>query len=378
VKAPAESADPAGRERRLVWIVGPAPWSAGGVAAVTRLLLSSSLGERYRLLAMPTHAAGSLPARVARGVRGMARVLLGLFAERPALAHVKVASRGSFYRKLAVVALLRAARVPAVVHVHGGGFDAFVRAAPAWVHAAARWMIEGAPAAVTLSTARLEMLRPLFPRAAWSVIPNPVEAAALAPLAAERYHGGGGRVGGPLRLLFLGDVVERKGVADLLRALAALRAEGRPQLVVAGPGEASRFRRLAAELGIAERVAWPGWVDEAAKRELLRAADVFVLPSHVEGVPLALLEAMASGLPSVVTPVGGVPDAVLAGETSLVVPAGDVRALARAIGRLVEDAPLRARLGARAQERARDFDVEVVAAQVARLYGQVLGDADHA
>lgn len=358
--------------RPLVWIVGPAPWSRGGVAAVTRQYLASPLAARYRLVAIATHAAGSAPARALWAVHGLARVLFGLLRERPALVHVQVASRGSFWRKLAVVALCRAAGVPAVVHVHGGGFDAFVAASPAPVRAAAAWMIETAPAAVTLSAARLAALRPLFPGAAWSVIPNPVDAAALAPLAAERANRPGVATGEPLRLLFLGDVVERKGVLELLHALAAIGGPAPPRAVIAGPGDTSRFRRLASELGVSERVEWSGWVDAGAKRELLRRADAFVLPSHVEGVPLALLEAMASGLPSVVTPVGGVLDAAVPEETSLVVPARDAAALAGAVRRLAEDAGLRRRLGAAACQRAQAFDLSAVADQLHALYRGVL------
>lgn len=365
--------------RPAVWIVGPAPWTRGGVAAVTRLLLASSLATRFRLRAMPTYVAGGLWTRCFWAASGLARVGLGLVVAPPALVHLEVASRASFFRKLAVAALCRVRGVPLVVHVHGGGFDGFLRRSPGWVRRAARWMIESAPAAVTLSPARLAALEPLLPGASWTVVPNPVETRALEALAEERLARRPAEPGGDLRLLFLGDVRERKGVAEALRALADL-AVVLPglRLTIAGPGEIARFRRFAEELGVTARVEFPGWVGEAEKRALLRQADIFLLPSHVEGVPLALLEAMASGLPSVVTPVGGVLDAAIAEETSLVVPPGDAAALGAAVARLAADAELRRRLGAAARARSHSFDVEVVAQRLDALYARILRGGAHA
>ena len=358
--------------RARIWIVSPAPWSKGGVAAVTRLLAHSSLRERYELRVIATYASGSAWTRSVWALRGWLAVAWRLIASRPDLVHVKVASRGSFWRKLVVTALCRLARVPVVVHVHGGGFDTFIEASAPWVHAAARWMIEEAPVAITLSEARLVRLEPLFPHARWTVVANPVDAGALRTLAEER-HAARTAPGRARQLLFLGDVLERKGVGDLLAAVREFPAAlAGVRLVIAGTGEIERYRRVAIESGVADRVAFAGWVGEAERRSLLVASDAFVLPSYVEGVPIALLEAMASGLPSVVTPVGGVLDAAVPGETSLVVPPGDATALKDALVRLLTESGLAERLGARAQERAQDFDVEVVARQLDAIYRSVL------
>lgn len=358
---------------RRLWIVSPAPWTKGGVATVTRLLAGSSLRTRYDLRVVATYASGSAWTRTLWALRGAIAVAWGLLTRRPDVVHVKVASRGSFFRKLAVTALCRLAGVPVVVHVHGGGFDAFIEGSAPWVHAAAKWMIEEAPKAITLSEARRARLEPLFPRARWTVVPNPVDAAAFRSLAAERRAARGAQAEPSPQLLFLGDVLERKGIGELLQSLSDLpSALAAVRLVVAGSGEIDRYRRLAAELGLTARVRFAGWVGEEKRRALLLASDAFILPSYVEGVPLALLEAMASGLPSVVTPVGGVLDAAVPDETCLVVPPGDAAALRQALVRLLTEPGLAERLGERAQERARDFDVEVVAGQLDAIYRAVL------
>jgi glycosyltransferase involved in cell wall biosynthesis len=143
----------------------------------------------------------------------------------------------------------------------------------------------------------------------------------------------------------------RKGLAILLRALALIAAEGRPfRACLVGRGNLIEFHRsLAAQLGLQDLVTIEGFVPEAYP--YLRHADLFVLPSLEEGSgSVSLLEAMQAGVPIVATRIDGIPEEVTDGESALLVPAGDARALAGALSRLLGDAPLRQRLAARAHE----------------------------
>jgi glycosyltransferase involved in cell wall biosynthesis len=151
----------------------------------------------------------------------------------------------------------------------------------------------------------------------------------------------------------------QKAHATLLRAVAAL-APGRPglRLAVIGDGaERAALEALAAELGIAERVLFTGIRRDV--RALLPGLDVSCLSSVHEGVPLVVLESMAAGLPVVATAVGALPELVRDGEDGLLVPAGDVDALAARLARLVDEPELRAAMGARARTRAEnDFALD--------------------
>ena len=138
---------------------------------------------------------------------------------------------------------------------------------------------------------------------------------------------------------------------------------------IAGDGEVEAARRKAVEYGLAERVDLPGWVDSGRVAELIASADILVLPSFSENLPLSVVEGMAAGLAIVATPVGAVEDIIADNETGLLVKPGDVDGLTEALTRLVEDAPLRQRLGAAALAIHREkLDVEPFATALREVW----------
>jgi glycosyltransferase involved in cell wall biosynthesis len=146
-----------------------------------------------------------------------------------------------------------------------------------------------------------------------------------------------------------------KGLTDLIGAVALLRDRvDQPLLLVVGGGsQRAELERLVATTGLADLVRLEGEV--ADPRLYLAAADVFALASTREGLPNALLEAMAAGLPIVATSVGGIPEAVEDGVSGLLVDSADPGALAEAIVQLWKDPDLRRRLGANASRRVAEW-----------------------
>jgi len=173
-------------------------------------------------------------------------------------------------------------------------------------------------------------------------------------------------------LLFLGRLERAKGVFDLVDAVAELR-ETHPdvRLVLAGD-DVDGLGRYADERGVAGAVQLAGWVGPEKKRALLDSAAVFVLPSYAEGSPISLLEAMAAGLPSVATEVGGIPDVVTDGVNGMLVRPGDVAMLTRVLRKLLDDRMLRSRLGAAARETVRlRFDAGHVIGELEKIYASL-------
>ena len=156
-------------------------------------------------------------------------------------------------------------------------------------------------------------------------------------------------------LLSVGRLDRQKGHADLLCALAGVHS-ARPDvaLVIAGEGpERERLEELRDALGLAHAVRLLGHRDDVER--LLAAADLFVFPSHFEGTPFAMLEAMAQGLPIVSSTFGGADEIVEHGSNAVLVPVGRPDALRRAIVEVLADRPARERLAAAGRERAAQF-----------------------
>ena len=279
--------------------------------------------------------------------------------------HVNLASNGSTWRKLIVVAEARALGLTYIVHLHGADFRGFYASVPGFVKAAIRWMFHGGDAVVVLGQAwkrfAVDTLRvdPARVRVIYNGAPAPA-----------RMNAPSGAV--PV-LLFLGRIDESKGMPELVAALSRPDLKGRPwRLVAAGIGEIARFRAEADARGIGERVDFLGWVGRERVEELLVEATMLVLPSRYEGLPVAVIEAHAHGAPVIACPVGATDEIVIDGETGLLVPPGDPDRLADAIVRLLDDPALRFRLGAAGRRLFEDrLDADRIAADFARLYAEV-------
>ncbi len=263
-----------------------------------------------------------------------------------------------FPNGLAAAPIARLTRTPLVTTMHGT--DVRIardvrRAQPAFR------AVLGASAAVTAVSGWLaDRAAEVAPAARPIVAPMPVAAELFAAGDAADREG----------LLFVGRLTAQKGVDRLLRALAVMRA--RTELTVVGDGpERDALRALAASLGVDDRVTWLGALAQPELAEHYRQAAALVVPSHEEGLGLVAVEAALCGTPVVAFDSGGLRDVVHDGETGVLVPPGDVDALAAALDALLADgaADRRARLGAAARDRAlADFAPESVAARYADIY----------
>lgn len=187
--------------------------------------------------------------------------------------------------------------------------------------------------------------------------------------------------GDPLDLLFVGRLVERKGVHVLLDALALLRRD-RPELEVrlevVGEGSMrAEWEARAAELGL-DRVRFSGMLAREALERRFAACDAFVLPAvrdakgDVEGLGVVLIEALLYGRPVIASASGGIVDIVRDGETGLLVPSGDPAALARAIERYADDPALARALAERGRERVvADFSWSAITDRLEHIYRSV-------
>ncbi len=291
-------------------------------------------------------------------------LLLGkLFQGEVDLVHFHLAERGSALRMSLITIIATAFRKPIIVHAHGCEFHLFHAKLPQGIKQLLNWMLQQCTYLIALSESWKNFYVTNCGLTAEQVVvlPNPVAIPDKVPDRANSNK---------LKFVFLGKINKRKGVFDLLQAFAELAPEQREksQLILAGSGEVEQVRSLAESLNLKEYITFPGWIDTARRNELLSKADVFVLPSYNEGLPMALLEGMSWGLPVITTPVGGIPEVVTHNENGLLVNPGNVQQLAEALQSLIESESLRLDLGSAARKRIAPLDVRIYVSSLFNLY----------
>jgi glycosyltransferase involved in cell wall biosynthesis len=285
------------------------------------------------------------------------------------LMHIHMSAYGSALRKGILTLIGAMLGVPVIIHMHGSNFREFYFGLPSPVRKMLSFVLNRARFVIVLGNGWRDHLvadlhvAPEKIAVIFNGVPRPAD-------------GGGSAAphGDTARIVFLGQLGERKGVPDLLAAFQSPRLLSKPwTATIAGDGAVEEYRAAVAKAGLDARVTLPGWVDSCAANDLLRRADIFVLPSHFEAMPIAILEALAHGVAVVATPVGAIPEFLTDGENAILVPPGDSNRLADAIARLIDDANQRRRLGTAGREIFRDrFDIRVAAERVLALYGSAM------
>ncbi len=229
----------------------------------------------------------------------------------------------------------------------------------------------GAKVVVAKCEGEAEMIRRIDAHVKITLVPNGVELAAFTPAPIDD--------GGPLRVICVARLIERKGQHHLIEAVKRLSDEGLDvTLDLIGTGDALQANRQQAErLGVADRVQFAGYVPREAIAAHYAAAHVFVLPSYNEGMSVATLEAMAAGLPVIITRTGGTAELVEEGVNGLTFDWADVNALVAHIKRFTLERALARSMGAASRQRAALFSWEAAAQTYLHLIHGLAAHAVH-
>jgi len=335
----------------------------GSIMAYLASLRTDPSG-RFRLTPLESRGGGRLLFSPLYLALAVVRIVAEAARFRLAVVHLNLAERGSVYRKAVLLFAAKMTGARVLLHLHAAQIVALHDTMSPAGRSLLRSMFRSADTVVVLGDVWRRWVIDTFqlsPQAV-SVIRNGVPATTTPRIPRPP--------GAPFRLLFLGNLLQRKGVADLLHALAlpSLR-DTRLTLTLAGGGPLETYRLMAESLGIAAQVKFTGWVDQATARDLLAGADALALPAYDEGLPLVILEAMATGVPVICTPVGAIPEVFEDRQTALFVPPGDRTALASTIAELAANPKLQASLSAEGLALyQRDFTMDGFAARISALY----------
>lgn len=282
------------------------------------------------------------------------------FCRSTKIVHIHTASYNSFKRSALFISLAKFFKRKVVIHIHGGGFKEYYEKNTSFVH---KNLLK-----CNIIIALTEYWKEFFEGLGFEnviVVPNIVDS----PIIQEKkYHDD------KVHILYLGLITKAKGIYDLLDVINKHKAEfdGKIILHIGGNGETTPLQNIIKEHNLSNIVQFEGWVSGDKKVELLNNADVFILPSYTEGLPISILEAMSYSLPVITTPVGGIPEVVKDGENGLLFTPGDKDALYKAIDKLAINKGLQEDMGKKSYNLVQPHFPGNVAVILESIYNELL------
>ncbi|WNJ96089.1 glycosyltransferase family 4 protein [Vibrio ruber] len=328
----------------------------GGIDAVINNL-KLNLNQQFRYRRFVSHKGGNKFFDLMLALWGLWVVFWLSLLPGERIFHLHMSYRGSFWRKRIYMKVAQFFGRKVLIHLHGSEFKKFYQASDGKVQQKIRQLIYNADAFIVLSQSWREYIESILEspqQANLVVLPNFAVVAPSPQSEGQQNH-----------VLFLGALIERKGIFDLLQALREL-----PDVVlhVGGGGDVARFQQAVAEYGVEKQLVFHGWIDHEKKAQLMAETQLLVLPSYNEGLPVVILEAMAAGLAVLSTPVGGIPEVIIPGQTGYLVEPGKVEQLTDAIRQALHDDSRSAMADNARALYQQNYDVSVVMPRLEKLY----------
>lgn len=305
----------------------------GGMNSVIDQLMDHDWGEHFQFSYLATHITGN-PIKKTLFFMNAYKKLKKLIKKNTFdVIHIHMSYKGSFYRKYYVTKLCKKNNKKVIIHLHGSEFKDFYNSGNEKRKKQIRELFTIADASIVLGEDWKKFISGIAPKANVIVINNAVALPNIQTRAISDNR----------TFLFLGALIQRKGVVDLLEAVKQMknRDVSNFHVLIAGSGaEENQLKEYAEQNGLQSYVDFLGWITKEQKPSLLEKADVLVLPSYNEGLPIAILEAMSYALPIISTDVGSIAEAVQEAVNGFLIAPGDVNALTDAMVKLTVNTKL--------------------------------------
>jgi glycosyltransferase involved in cell wall biosynthesis len=364
-----------------VLMIGPGEGVGGGISTLVETLLPI-LEKRVSLLYLPSVKRRQLKDSGKFSSRNLfiafsqyARFLVALFRFRPHIIHLHTSQGIAWLKDTFFVIMGKAFHTRLILHMHGGNFDTIYHENSRIIQSYTRMILGFADAVISVSTEWKIRLAKLIPIARVFPFTNCIDIHAFQPNDTCN-------VGQVVNILFLGRVGPLKGTFDLIEAIHYLQpGKFNFHVWIVGPeerdGDFQYAQHLLEKYQLTDTCELLGAVNREKVIQLLREANLFVLPSYYEGLPMVILEALATGLPVIATNVGGISEVVRDSYNGFLIPSGSIKVLADALEILVSNADLRKIMGQRSREIAeQELDVYSYVERITSLYSSLLDGRD--
>ncbi|MCA1961283.1 MAG: glycosyltransferase family 4 protein [Desulfomonile sp.] len=334
---------------KRVLVLGPVPPPQGGIASVIQDWVKSDLSREYTFEVFPTFTKDLVGThkflRLADHVRRFAALGLKLICTRPDIVHIHTST--AFRSTMVYLFLAKIVGRTAILHIHGSDWEGFYQKQSRLVRRLRRLALSLPDVIVVLNSFWVRWLIGIGISTDIRIVPNCLrEEPKPDPAAVESVRRDLGFQEDDLVVLTVASICSWKGIFDLVEAIPKIvRQRNRVRFVLAGgeeePGALKRLTDVLEQARVRRWVHVLGEVDRDRIAALLYSADLFLLPSWTEGMPIAVLEAMRAGVPVIATDVGAVPDMIADGESGFLIKPRHPEQIAEAVLSLSENESLR-------------------------------------
>jgi len=309
-----------------ILMLGNAPQVHGGITSVIEQIKSYDWSKKdIEIKYISSYSGGNNIKKILCFCEAFGQVVMQMIFNKPNVIYMHMSHHGSFDRKNIIHHLARVFNVPDAVHLHGSEFQSWYDECDDKKKLKVRRFLQTCGALIVLGKQWNERIKEIEPQTRTVIINNTVHIPDKHVIWQENQF----------NVLFLGVLVKRKGVSDLLDAVNILNTNnllGNMRFIIAGAGEEEeRLKEKVHQLNNDSYVDFVGWAVGEKKMQLLEECQMMVLPSHNEGLPIAVLEAISYGMPVVATNVGDMSAAIEEGYNGFLIEPGDSVGLAEKI-----------------------------------------------
>lgn len=334
----------------------------GGMNSVIDQLMEHEWDNRLEFSYLGTHITGTKYKKILYFLKAYSQLKKLIKKDRFDIIHIHMSYKGSFYRKYLVTKLCKKYDKKVIIHLHGSEFKDFYNKGNDKLKRKIKELFTIVDYAIVLGDDWKEFIKGIAEESKVVVINNAIKIPSIYKKEENRI---------PI-LLFLGALIKRKGVIDLLTAVKNVKERENLEfkVLIAGSGEEETLlKTYVEENNLQNIVKFLGWVDTKKKAKLLNEVDILVLPSYNEGLPIAILEALAYGVPVISTNVGSIAEAVIDNQDGFLFDAGDSESLSELMSKLIIDRKLWSQLSIGARSIAeKKFSEEKFFEDIQKLY----------
>ncbi|MDD3013296.1 MAG: glycosyltransferase [Candidatus Gastranaerophilales bacterium] len=350
------------KSSKSVLMIGSDTSVKGGMSTIINLYAHNGLFETISTF-LPSHKDGNLIFKTLFFINFLIKYLFILFFSTPIkIVHVHSSYNGSFFRKAIILHLAKVFGKKTIFHLNGSRFNIFYENSSGFIKALIRHTLNKTDLIIVVSKQWKKDIEAKQINSRIEILYNPVLVPKIQKEKEESEL---------INVLFMGKICHRKGAYDIVEA-AKLIKDPRIKITLYGDGETQKFKDLVENFNLEQNIRIEDWISDSKINEVYQNADIYILPSYNEGLPLSVLEAVSNGIPVITTNIGGIPEAVKNEVNGFLIEPGDYNLLAEKIILLADNKLLRNQMGAAGYKIAKEkFDVNIIINQLTAFYKEL-------